>query len=116
MPRNFNAKTATRIVLGVLVAANLVLAGLVLYPPGGSADELERQRASLQAQVSSRRALLERTRQHASAVEKGRSEGDQFLGNYFLARRTAYSTLLTELDGAASQAKIKPREHAYATE
>ena len=120
MPRNFNlrapAATIWRIVLGVLIAANLVAAALVMYPPGGSADELEQQRASLEAQAKTRRAQLALTTQHAAAVEKGRSEGEQFLGDYFLARRTAYSTLLSELVAAADQAKIKPKEHAYATE
>ncbi len=120
MPRNFNLRAAPetlwRIVLGVLVAANLVAAGLVMYPPGGSADELERQRISLQAQATTRRAQLAQTERHAAAVEKGRAEGDNFLGDYFLARRTAYSTLLTELVAAADEAKIKPKEHAYATE
>jgi Tfp pilus assembly protein PilO len=120
MPRNFNlhAPPATiwRIVLGVLLVANLVAAALVMYPPGGSAGELEQQRISLQAQAFTRRAQLAQTTQHAAAVEKGRSEGDKFLGDYFLARRTAYSTLLTELVAAADEAKIKPKEHAYATE
>ena len=105
-----------RIVLGVLAAANIVAAILVVYPPGGSADDLERQRANLQAQAATRRAQIEQTRQHAGSVEKGRSEGEKFLNDYFLARRTAYSTLLSELDAAADQAKIKPKEHAYATE
>src|ERR1700679_2501884 len=114
MPRNFNPATIWRIVLGVLLAANLVAAALVMYPPGGSADELERQRISLEAQATTRRAQLAQTIQHAAAVEKGRSEGDKFLGDYFLARRTAYSTLLTELVSAADDAKIKPKEHAYA--
>ena len=59
---------------------------------------------------------MAQTTQHAAAVEKGRSEGDKFLGDYFLARRTAYSTLLAELVAAADDAKIKPKEHAYATE
>ncbi len=120
MPRNFNlhAPPATmwRIVLGVLLAANVVAAVLVMYPPGGSAAELERQRISLEAQATTRRAQLAQTSRHAAAVEKGRSEGDKFLGDYFLARRTAYSTLLTELVAAADEAKIKPKEHAYATE
>jgi hypothetical protein len=116
MPRNFNPATIWRIVLGVLLAANLVAAALVMYPPGGSADELERQRIGLEAQATTRRAQLAQTIQHAAAVEKGRSEGDKFLGDYFLARRTAYSTLLTELVSAADDAKIKPKEHAYATE
>jgi Tfp pilus assembly protein PilO len=120
MPRSFNlhATPATiwRIVLGILLVANVAAAVLVLYPPGGSADELEQQRVSLEAQAATRRAQLAQTTRHAAAVEKGRSEGDKFLGDYFLARRTAYSTLLTELVAAADQAKIKPKEHAYATE
>ena len=121
MARNFNGRLAgarvlLRIGLGVLAALNLIAAGLVFFPPGGSAEDLERQFAALQAQVHSREALLERTREHAAAVEKGRAEGDQFLNTYFLERRTAYATLLSELVGAADQSKIRPREHAYATE
>jgi Tfp pilus assembly protein PilO len=121
MARNFSGRLAgarvlLRIGLGVLAALNLIAAGLVFFPPGGSAEDLERQFAALQAQLHSREALLERTREHAAAVEKGRAEGDQFLNTYFLERRTAYATLLSELVGAADQSKIKPREHAYATE
>src|SRR6266446_9267284 len=98
MAKNFSrqgreARGRLRMGLGVLSALNLIAAGLVLFPPGGSAEDLGRQLATLQSQVESRRTLLERTREHAAAVEKGRSEGDQFLGNYFLERRTAYSTL-----------------------
>ena len=109
-------KTAVRAGLGVLLAANLVAAAMVLFPIGGSAEDLTRQFADLESQLKSRKALLERTREHAAAVEKGRAEGDQFLGNYFLERRTAYSTLLSELLEAAKDSKIEPREHAYATE
>jgi len=120
MPRNFSARmpaaTLWRIVLGALLALNLIAAALVMYPPGGSADELESQRVSLQAQAATRRAQLAQTTQHAAAVDKGRTEGEKFLGDYFLARRTAYSTLLTELVAAADAAHIKPKEHAYATE
>ncbi len=123
MPRNFNGaggsrdpKFAVRIVLGVLVAMNLVVAGLVLFPPGGSAQDLEREFGSLQSQVQSRRVILDRTREHAAAVQKGRAEGDQFLNDYFLASRNHMSELLTELEAAASESKINPREHAYALE
>ena len=123
MPRNFSAHTswrdpriAMRVLVGILAAANLIAGALIAFPPGGSADELERQLASLQAQATAQRAQLIRTRQHASAVEKGREEGNEFLGDYFLARRTAYSTLLSELVEAADQSKIKPKEHAYSTQ
>jgi hypothetical protein len=126
MPRNSNPPIAIlkgrdprlvlRIVLGTLVALNLIAAGFVLFPPGGSAEQMEQQLAALQSQVASQSKKLETTRQHVGAVEKGRSQGDQFLAGYFLSRRSAYSTLLGELGEAAQQSQIKAREHSYATE
>lgn len=120
MPRNFNAAAGIpvrwRVALGVLLLATLGAAWVVMYPPGGSADDLQRQLAALESQTATRRALLASTREHVAAVEQGRTEGDKFLNEYFLARRTAYSTLLSELIDAADRAKIKPKEHAYATE
>ena len=108
-----DAKLVVRVVLGVLLAANLIAVGLVLFPPGGSAEELDRQFTSLQSQLAARKAMLERTRQHVSAVEIGRSEGDRFLHDYFMAKRVAFSTLVSELVGAAGQAKISPKEHSF---
>jgi hypothetical protein len=108
--------SAVRIGLGVLLALNLAAAALVLYPPGGSAESLEAQFASLQSQVAQRRALVDRTRQHAAAIEKGRSAGDKFLSDYFLSRRTAYSVVLAELGEAARLSHVKERENAFATE
>jgi Tfp pilus assembly protein PilO len=105
-----------QIALLAFAVADIGAAWIVLYPPGGSASELEQQLAALKAQTAAKRALLTSTRQHVAAVEQGRSEGEQFLNQYFLARRTAYSTLLTELVAAAAEAKIKPKEHAYSTE
>ncbi|SRR5258706_7763450 len=111
-----NPKFVMRAILGVLLLANLVAAGLVMWPLGGSAENLERQRISLQQQVRKQQATLETTRAHASAVELGRGEGDQFLGEYFLETRTAYSTVISELLTAAGQSKITSKEHAYITE
>ncbi len=111
-----NPKLVLRATLGVLLAANLIAAGMILFPPGGSAEELRQQLASLQSQIQSRRVVLERTRRHASAVEKGRAEGDEYLNEYFLPSRSHMSSLLTELEEAASKSKIKPREHAYSVE
>ncbi|HTM13573.1 MAG TPA: type 4a pilus biogenesis protein PilO [Bryobacteraceae bacterium] len=120
MPRSFNGAAGVavwwRVALGALLLAAIGAAWIVMYPPGGSADELQRQLAALEAQAAAKRALLASTRQHVAAVEQGRTEGDKFLNQYFLGRRTAYSTLLSELVDAADRAKIKPKEHAYATE
>jgi len=128
MPKNFRGqgpgardqvhdlKWRIRIALGTLLALNLIAAGLVLYPPGGSADDLERELATLQTQVAQKRALLERTRFNVVAIEKARGEGDQFLDKHFLTRRTADSALLAELTAAASKAQIKERDRAQTTE
>jgi hypothetical protein len=105
-----------RIVLGALLALNLIAAGLLLFPPGGSADDLERELASLQSQMMQKRALLERSRLNVAAIEKARGEGDHFLNDYFLNRRTADSTLLSELTEAAGRAQIKERDSAQTTE
>jgi Tfp pilus assembly protein PilO len=105
-----------RIILGVLLALNLVAAGLVLYPPGGSEEALANELARLQSQVVQKRAIVERTREHAAQIAKGREEGDRFLEQYFLPRRTAYTTLLGELTAAAQQTRIQAREHAWGTE
>jgi hypothetical protein len=116
MPKNFNTQFALRVLLGVLLAANLVAAGFLLYPPGGSAEDLQKELASLQSQATTKKALLEKTKQHVAAVELGRSEGDQFLGTYFLTRRAAAERMLTELGNAASGSKIKEKERSISIE
>ena len=121
MARNFSvptlgAKVLWRVALWALAVVTGVAAWISYYPPGGSAEDVKQKLGILETQVASKRALLASTRQHVTAVELGRSEGEQFLNQYFLARRTAYSTLLSELVAAADEAKIKPKEHAYSTE
>ena len=121
MLRNFSGQGAgrqfgVRVVLGILLAANLAAAGLLLFPPGGSAEDLEKQLASLQSQATTKRALLEKTREHLAAVELGRSEGDQFLGSYFLPVRARSEMLFTQLGNAAKDSKIKEKERSISLE
>jgi hypothetical protein len=105
-----------RIVLGTLLVLNLIALGLVLFPLGGSADDLERELATLQSQLAQKRTQVDRSRLNVAAIEKARGEGDRFLDNYFLTRRTADSALLTELNAAALKAQIKERDSAQTTE
>lgn len=126
MPRNSNRpssgsqfrdpKFIMRVILGILLAANLVAGGIYLFPPGGSPEDLDRQLTSLRAQIAQGKVLLAQTREYASKVEKGRAEGDKFLNDYFLDRRTVSAALETALVEAADAAKIKPRETAFSTE
>jgi Tfp pilus assembly protein PilO len=103
-------KFTVRVILGVLLAANLLAAALLRFPPGGSSEDLTRQIASLQRQVANNRIALEQTRQHALAVQEGRDEGDKFVQQYFLPLRTASGTLNSELQRAAASAKIKLKD------
>jgi Tfp pilus assembly protein PilO len=105
-----------RVVLGVLLGANVIAAGLVLFPPGGSAEELDRESIALRTQIVTAKATLEQSKQHAAAVDKGRDEGDSFLSRYFLPLRTSYSTLLDQLQQAAGQTKIHPKDTSFSQE
>jgi Tfp pilus assembly protein PilO len=97
----------------VLLAANLAAAWFVLRPLGGSAEELGDEAAALRAQLMQRRTSLDRSRVNVVKVENGRSEGDQFMQEYFLTRRTAASTILSELNAAARDARIKVKVHSF---
>lgn len=122
MPKSFsfwppnNPGAIVRLAVVILLAANLVAFYFVLRPLGGSAEDLRQQAADMRLQLAQRRGALERTRKLAAKIEAGRSEGDDFMNEYFLPRRAAYSTILTELNEAATAAKIKPKESAFATE
>jgi hypothetical protein len=120
MPRSFNIwppsnpRALIRLGLGVLVAANLIALYFVLRPVGGSAQELAQQALDMHSQIRQQQGVLDRTRLLASKIQSGRGDGDKFMGDYFLPRRTAYSTIMAELSDLASQAKITSRDSSWA--
>jgi hypothetical protein len=111
-----NPRAVIRLVLGVLLAANLVAGYFVLRPIGGSPQELSDQATGMRTQIRQQQAVLDRTRTLASKIESGRAEGDQFMSKYFLPRRTAYSAIMADLNDLASQTKVTPKEGAYSIE
>ena len=121
MPRNFsltpgNPRSLIRVGLGVLVAANLVAGYFVFRPMGGSVQELREQATEMRAQIHQQQNTLNRTRTLVEKVQSGRTEGDQFMGRYFLSRRAAYSTIMADLTDSAGQSKIAPKESAFSIE
>jgi len=108
--------SALRIVLGTLVLLNLVAAGLLVFPPGGSPEQMQTQLQSLQMEILKGKSQLQRTRTIAGKVDRGRNEGDQFMDQYFLNSASTYSTIVSELVNAAKRANIKFKEHSYITE
>lgn len=105
-----------RMVLGVLLALNVIAAGLLLYPPGGSAESLEKELISLQTEVKGSRVRLDRSRTQANSVEKGRGEADEFVKTYFVGAREVPSTLLSEFTDIATRSKIRDKGSSYTVE
>lgn len=111
-----NAGAIIRLALGVLLAANLVAAYFVIRPIGGSPEELQQQATEMRAQIRQQQKGLEQMRALAGKIEIGRAEGDKFMSKYFLPRRTAYATIMTELNDVATQSKVTTKESSYAIE
>jgi type IV pilus assembly protein PilO len=131
MPANFSLKPAweqaaarlrrdpralIRLVLGVLVAANVVVAVLLWKPWSASPEQMEQQLAALRQQIRQREASVERLKAIVEKVEKARTQGDEFIDQYFIPRRTASSVILAELREAAGRAGVKQAEHTFAFE
>ena len=107
---------ALRAALGVLLVLNLIAAGLVMFPPGGSPEQLQTQLQQLQSEIQQGKGGITRTRTIAGKLDRGRIEGEQFMKDYFLDGATTYSTIVSELVGAAKRANIKFKDHSLVTE
>ncbi len=105
-----------RIVLGILLLGNLIALYLMLFPPGGSLEEVENRLITLRQRGIQQTRSLGQMKSLASKVEESRAAGDQFFASYFMDRRKAASTIVSELSSLAKQAGIKPKEHAFILE
>ena len=102
-------RVAVRIVLGVLVVANLVAALIVFRPWGGSAEDLNRQQFQLRQQLTAAEKHLGQSKMIVEKVERARKEGDQFLTKYITERRTTMSQIKEELNRIAQEAGVTPK-------
>jgi Tfp pilus assembly protein PilO len=90
-------RVVMRALIGVLLAANLVLAVIALKPFGGSADDLRQEESSLRGQLAALQAKVTGGKRLVSKVETARREGDQFLAKYVTDRLVMASTVTEEL-------------------
>ncbi|MBI5084958.1 MAG: hypothetical protein HZB13_10235, partial [Acidobacteria bacterium] len=107
---------AVRLVLGILLAANLIAAWFAFRTPGGSLQDLESELIAKRKEVLARQQSLERVRKLAALSGSARQAGDNFLDSYFLPRRHAYSILEVDLANAAKAANIRAKERTYGFE
>jgi Tfp pilus assembly protein PilO len=105
-----------RVLIGVLLAANLVGAVVAFKPFGGSADDLRQDQARLSAQLRQSKANLEASKQIVEKIEIARSQGDEFLAKYIMELRSAPEIIVEELAKAATDAGIRPLPDSFAQE
>lgn len=109
-------RAVMRVVLAVLAVANLVATALVVWPPGGSVEQLENTLSTRRTQLIQKRALLERSKSQAGKVESGRQAAAGFEKRYFTDRRVASSAFVSEIIRQAKDAGIRAKEHSFVFE
>jgi len=115
-PAGHDPRLTARIIVGLLLLANVVAAVFAFRPWEDSPLQVEQRIIDARKQSMQRRANIERLKILVAKSEKARKEGEQFMSKYFLTRRTAASTLVSELTGMAKASGIKPKEHSFAFE
>jgi Tfp pilus assembly protein PilO len=127
MPRNFNLRGIlpkgdgwkdprflVRVVLGLLLVANLAAAGIAFNLFGPSPEALDAQLMSARARLQADQTRLMRSRLLSSNIGKGKTDGDTFLTSYFTTRRRTYSTIISEITEIAKGAGMKAQEWTIA--
>ena len=86
-------RVVMRAIIGVLLVANLAVAVVAFRPFGGSADDLRRDQQRLAAQLSQLQARIAESRKLVDKMQAARTQGDQFMGKYFMDLQTASSSV-----------------------
>jgi hypothetical protein len=109
-------RVAMRALIGILLAANLVVAVIAFKPFGGSADDLRQDQARLSSQLRQLKANLEASKQHVSKIDIARTQGDEFLAKYIMEARTAPEIMVEEMNKAATEAGLRALPESFVAE
>ncbi len=105
-----------RLILGVLLAANLAAALLLFRPWAESPEEMEARLGRLRSEIQRKQQNVARLETLVEKSRKAREQGDAFMAKYFLDRRTASSTIISELRDTAAKAGIEQQEQTFSFE
>jgi hypothetical protein len=103
-----------RIVLGLLLLANLVVAMFAFHVFGTSPAELDASLVAARSRLAADQARLNRSRRLTGNIEKGRTEGEGFLATYASSRRHTYSTIVSEINQTSKLAGMSMKEESFA--
>jgi len=106
-------RVAMRVLIGVLLAANVAMAIVAFKPFGGSADDLRKEADTLGNQLQAMQARLAITRRLSQKVDTARQDGDSFLARYIVERRTASSAVFEELIHMAAESGVQPGQAQF---
>ena len=122
MPRNFEMLRSVTLLgrrgpgfwLRTAAIALLVCNAVALFwcidPPGGTRQQLSDQMLQVHNQILATRASAARVKSVASKVQVGYGQGKGFEARYFLPRRTAYQSVIAELQRMAQASGLQARD------
>ncbi len=105
-----------KVALAVLALFDLLFYLFAIGPLGESERDRRMQVDNLGRLVQTRTAEVDKLAAIVAKVQSARDQGDQLLGDITLSRRTAFSSIVSELDQAGKEAGVELRERSYNTE
>ena len=99
-----------------LALLNGVALFLYFAPPGGSRAELSEQDQQIRNEIAAARSQSGRLKSVAEKVEIGSGQSAGFESKYFLPRRIAYKSVISEIQRMAQDAGVQAREAVFAEE
>jgi Tfp pilus assembly protein PilO len=99
-----------------MAAANCVALFFYLAPPGGTRRELADESLAVRNQVLLARARTAKLSNVAAKVTVGNTESGDFELKYFLPKRMAYASVITEIQRMAKAAGFQERDAVYTEE
>lgn len=96
-----------RLILGVLLVANLIVAAFAFHLIGDSPAELDAQLNSARATLRAAQQRLNRSKSLTRNMDLSREQGNKFLVSYTTPRRHTYAPIDTELNHLAQAAGMK---------
>lgn len=94
----------------VLLLCNAVALFWCLDPPGGTRQQLSDEMLQIHNQIAATRANAVRVKTVAAKVQLGYGQGRDFESKYFLPRRTAYQSVIAELQRMAQASGLQARD------
>ena len=106
-------RTQVCVALGLILLFDLVFYFFAVKPLSAREQKKRTSISILSQQAKQRTEQVAKLKMVVDKVEQARSEGDKLIEEITLVRRTTFSTLVAELDSAARESGVEPREGAY---